>query len=100
MLQKILALERGVLKMFGGGCHLPLGVYCRRDDGKFQVFTSKADDGDGFPDRFFIESDTLDGVADKIVARFAKGPEVPKKCLSREISRTPAISARRWRNIR
>jgi hydroxymethylbilane synthase len=84
-----LALERGVLKMFGGGCHLPLGVYCRRDDGKFQVFTSKAEAGDQFPDRFFIESDTLDGVADKIVARFAKGRKFPSKVfISRDISAT------------
>ncbi|MDB5129765.1 hydroxymethylbilane synthase [Mucilaginibacter sp.] len=84
-----LALERGVLKMFGGGCHLPLGVYCRRDDGKFQVFTSKAEAGDEFPDRFFIESDTLDGVAAKIVARFAKGRKFPSKVfISRDISAT------------
>jgi hydroxymethylbilane synthase len=84
-----LALERGVLKMFGGGCHLPLGVYCRRDDGKFQVFTSKAEAGDEFPDRYFIESDTLDGVAAKIVARFAKGRKFPSKVfISRDISAT------------
>ncbi|WP_374949992.1 hydroxymethylbilane synthase [Mucilaginibacter sp.] len=82
-----LALERGVLKMFGGGCHLPLGVYCRRDDGKFQVFTSKADDGEGFPDRLFVESDTLEGVADKIIARFAKDRKYPNKVfISRDIS--------------
>ena len=84
-----LSLERGVLKMFGGGCHLPLGVYCRRDDGKFQVFTSKAEDGEGFPDRYFIESDTLDGVPDKIVARFAKDRKFPSKVfISRDISET------------
>ncbi|MBB5396143.1 hydroxymethylbilane synthase [Mucilaginibacter sp. AK015] len=84
-----LALERGVLKMFGGGCHLPLGVYCRRDDGKFQVFTSKAEDADEFPDRYFIESDTLDGVADKIVSRFAKDRKFPNKVfISRDISET------------
>ncbi|MES2268446.1 MAG: hydroxymethylbilane synthase [Bacteroidota bacterium] len=84
-----LGLERGVLKMFGGGCHLPLGVYCRRDDGKFQVFTSKADAGNEFPDRYFIESDTLDGVADKIVARFAKDRKFPSKVfISRDISAT------------
>ncbi|RYU90673.1 hydroxymethylbilane synthase [Mucilaginibacter terrigena] len=84
-----LALERGVLKMFGGGCHLPLGVYCRRDDGKFQVFTSKAEDGEEFPDRYFIEADTLDGVADKIVARFAKDRKFPNKVfISRDISET------------
>ena len=84
-----LALERGVLKKFGGGCHLPLGVYCRRDEGKFQVFTSKAEDGEGFPDRLFIESDTLEGVADKIVARFAKDRKFPNKVfISRDISAT------------
>jgi hydroxymethylbilane synthase len=84
-----LSLERGVLKMFGGGCHLPLGVYCRRDDGKFQVFTSKAEDGEGFPDRYFIESDTLDGVTEKIVARFAKDRKFPNKVfISRDISET------------
>ena len=84
-----LALERGVLKMFGGGCHLPLGVYCRRDDGKFQIFTSKADAGDQFPDRYFIESETLDGVADKIVSRFAKDRKFPSKVfISRDISAT------------
>ncbi|MET3981392.1 hydroxymethylbilane synthase [Mucilaginibacter sp. UYP25] len=84
-----LSLERGVLKMFGGGCHLPLGVYCRRDDGKFQVFTSKAEAGDEFPDRYFIESATLDGVAEKIVARFAKDRKFPSKVfISRDISAT------------
>ena len=81
-----LALERGVLKLFGGGCHLPLGVYCRKDDNKFQVFTSKAE-GEGFPDRLFIETDTLDGVADKIVAKFAKDRKFPSKVfISRDIS--------------
>ncbi|MFD0763759.1 hydroxymethylbilane synthase [Mucilaginibacter lutimaris] len=84
-----LGLERGVLKMFGGGCHLPLGVYCRKDDGKYQVFTSKADAGDQFPDRYFIESDTLDGVAEKIVDRFAKDRKFPAKVfISRDISAT------------
>jgi hydroxymethylbilane synthase len=84
-----LALERGVLKKFGGGCHLPLGVYCRRENGKFQVFTSKADAGEQFPDRLFIEADTLDGVADQIVAKFAKDRKHPSKVfISRDISAT------------
>jgi hydroxymethylbilane synthase len=32
---------------------------------KFQVFTSKAEDGDEFPDRLFLETDTLEGLAEK-----------------------------------
>jgi hydroxymethylbilane synthase len=82
-----LSVERNVLKLFGGGCHLPLGVYCRKDDDKYQVFTSKAEDGEGFPDRLFIESDTLEGLPEKIVAKFAKDRKFPQKVfISRDIS--------------
>ncbi|AMR31641.1 porphobilinogen deaminase [Mucilaginibacter sp. PAMC 26640] len=81
-----LSVERNILKLFGGGCHLPLGVYCRKDDDKYQVFTSKAEDGEGFPDRLFIESDTLENLPQKIVAKFAKDRTFPSKVfISRDI---------------
>ncbi len=81
-----IALERRVLKLFGGGCHLPLGCYCRRVDGVFQVFTSKASDGGDFPDRLYLESATLEGLAEKITAYFDKGRQHPKKVfISREL---------------
>ncbi|RFZ95497.1 hydroxymethylbilane synthase [Mucilaginibacter conchicola] len=84
-----LSLERGVLKQFGGGCHLPLGVYCRKENGQFQVFTSKSDDEDEFPDRLFIETPTLDGVIDRILSKFAKDRKFPSKVfISRDISAT------------
>ncbi len=60
-----LAVERTVLKLFGGGCHLPLGCYCRKEDGVFQVFTSKADEGDDFPDRLFVEAESTEGLPEK-----------------------------------
>ncbi|GAA4923201.1 hydroxymethylbilane synthase [Mucilaginibacter defluvii] len=82
-----LAVERKVLKLFGGGCHLPLGCYCRKDENKFQVFTSKADTGEGFPDRLFVETDTTEGLAEKIVARFSAERKHPAKVfISREVS--------------
>lgn len=82
-----LAVERTVLKLFGGGCHLPLGCYCRRDEGMFQVFTSKAETGEDFPDRLFLESATTEGLAEKVVAKFAKGRKFPSKVfISRELS--------------
>lgn len=31
-------IERGVLKIFSGGCQLPLGVYCEKKDNKFHVW--------------------------------------------------------------
>jgi hydroxymethylbilane synthase len=82
-----LAVERTVLKLFGGGCHLPLGCYCRKEDGLFQVFTSKADEGDDFPDRLFVEAESTEGLPEKIVAKFAKDRKLPQSVfITRELS--------------
>ena len=84
---KELAVERAVLKLFGGGCHLPLGCYCRKEDGMYQVFTSKADKGEDFPDRLFLEAKSADGLAEKVVAAFDKGRKLPQSVfISRDIS--------------
>jgi hydroxymethylbilane synthase len=82
-----LAVERTVLKLFGGGCHLPLGCYCRREGGLFQVFISKANEGDEFPDRLFIQAENTEGLAEKIVAKFAPGRKLAQSVfISRELS--------------
>lgn len=82
-----LSVERTVLKLFGGGCHLPLGCYCRKDDGVFQVFTSKAEEGDQFPDRVFLESDKTDGLAELVVTKFNTDRKLPVSVfISREVS--------------
>lgn len=82
-----LAVERAVLKLFGGGCHLPLGCYCRKIDGVFQLFTSKADDGDEFPDRLFLESPTTEGLAKKVYPYYDEDREFPKKVfISRDLN--------------
>ena len=81
-----LAVERKVLKLFGGGCHLPLGCYCRREKGVYQVFTSKANTGDEFPDRLFLQAESTEGLAEKIVSCFDKERKFPKKVfISREL---------------
>ncbi|ASU31928.1 hydroxymethylbilane synthase [Mucilaginibacter xinganensis] len=82
-----LAVERNVLKLFGGGCHLPLGCYCRKDDGVYQVFTSKADEGEGFPDRLFLEAPSTEGLAQKVASFFSADRKFPMKVfISRELS--------------
>ncbi|GAA4095537.1 hydroxymethylbilane synthase [Mucilaginibacter panaciglaebae] len=82
-----LSVERTVLKLFGGGCHLPLGCYCRKDDGVFQVFTSKADEGDQFPDRVFLEADNTNGLAEQVVTKFNADRKLPVSVfISREVS--------------
>ena len=82
-----LAVERKVITLFGGGCHLPLGCYCRKEDGQYQVFTSKADTGEDFPDRLFLEASTTDGLSQKVVAYFEKDRKLPGSVfISREVS--------------
>lgn len=82
-----LAVERTVLKLFGGGCHLPLGCYCRKEDGQYEVFTSKADEGNEFPDRLFIKAPNTEGLAQKVVSFFERDRKFPNKVfISRDLS--------------
>ncbi len=81
-----IGLERKVLNLFDGGCHMPLGCYCRKDGSQYQVWTSKAAEGDDFPDRLFMQSKTLTGLAEKIVAKFDPGRKFPKNVfITREL---------------
>ncbi len=65
--EDIIGVERKVLNLFDGGCQLPLGVYCIKEDNKFKVWTSKADAWDTMPKRLYFESFTDEGLAIKIV---------------------------------
>lgn len=64
-----IGIERKVLNLFDGGCSLPLGVFCIKEENKFKVWTSKADTWDSMPKRLYFESFTTDGFAQKIVNR-------------------------------
>ena len=81
-----IAVERKVLNLFDGGCHMPLGCYCKKEDGKYEVWTSKALSADDFPDRLFFRVDSLEGLAEKIVAKFDADRRFPAKVfISREV---------------
>lgn len=83
-----IAIERKVLNLFNGGCHMPLGCYCEKGDGVFKVWTTKADSGDDLPDRLYIESSEANGLAEKIVAKFdLEKRKLPKTVfISRELT--------------
>lgn len=60
-------VERRVLQLMEGGCQLPLGVFCERDDaGNFHAFA--ACDIHGAMRRVRISSSTNAGLAERIVA--------------------------------
>ncbi len=81
-----IAVERKVLNLFEGGCHMPLGCYCRKENAQYEVWTSKATSGDDFPDRLFLRVDSLDGLAEQIVAKFDADRKRPAKVfISREV---------------
>jgi len=64
-----------------------LGCYCRKDEGIYQVFTSKADEGEDFPDRLFVEALSTEGLALKIISYFDKDRKFPNKVfISRDLS--------------
>ena len=82
-----IGVERKVLNMFDGGCHMPLGCYCRKDEGVYQVWTSKANEGYEFPDRFFIEAKSTEGLAEKIFYKFDSKRKLPRNIfITRQLS--------------
>lgn len=65
--ESTIGIERKILNLFDGGCQLPLGVYCIREENKFKVWASKSEAWDAMPKRIYRESFTADGFAQKIV---------------------------------
>ncbi|MEM6316458.1 MAG: hydroxymethylbilane synthase [Bacteroidota bacterium] len=62
-------VERKVLNLFGGGCHMPLGVYCEIDArGNYHVWAAKADTWDGPLKRVRMSSSTTFELAEQVLA--------------------------------
>lgn len=63
-------VERKVLQLLDGGCHMPLGVYCEKDHmGNYHVWAAKADRWDGAVKRVRLSSSTSFNLAESIVAQ-------------------------------
>lgn len=60
-------VERKVLQMMDGGCHLPLGVYCEQDQlGNYHAWGAMANDVDGKIIRCKVSQSTFVGMAEEI----------------------------------
>jgi hydroxymethylbilane synthase len=67
-------IERKVLNLFDGGCHLPLGVYCEKDaGGNFHVWAAKAESWDAEVKRVRMSSSTKFELAEQVVAKLNEG---------------------------
>lgn len=53
-----IAIERGILAGFGGGCHIPIGVYAEPQVGGFKVWATYGKEWEQFPAR--VQFDAVD----------------------------------------
>jgi len=69
-----IAVERKILNLFDGGCQLPLGVICEKEENEkgetiYKVRISKADSWNKFPKYVYVESKKIYGLAEKVVEK-------------------------------
>ncbi|MFK7932052.1 MAG: hydroxymethylbilane synthase [Saprospiraceae bacterium] len=63
-------VERRILQLLDGGCHMPLGAYCERDAaGNFHVWAAKADSWDGKVKRVRLSQSTSFNLAEAVIAQ-------------------------------
>lgn len=81
-----IAVERKILSLFEAGCHAPLGSYCRKNKDVYEVWTSQALTADEFPDRVYLQSPSIEGLAEKVFEKFSNKNRLPKSVfISRDI---------------
>ncbi|MEM1325732.1 MAG: hydroxymethylbilane synthase [Bacteroidota bacterium] len=64
-------IERKVLQLFDGGCHMPLGVYCRVDQmGNYHVWAAKADEWNAPLQHVQLSMSTSADLPEKVLEAF------------------------------
>lgn len=68
--QECIAVERKVLSLFEGGCHMPLGVYCEKEEETFKIWAAMADDWNTPLRVLYTETRKPELIAERIVEKF------------------------------
>ena len=68
---EVISIERKVMNLFDGGCQLPLGVYCERNEDEsgedvFMVWSARAETWNALPKHIYVQSKRSEGLAEKI----------------------------------
>jgi hydroxymethylbilane synthase len=67
--QQEIETERKILKLFHGGCQIPIGVFSKVEKGNHNVWVSHAASWDSFPKRIFLQANSSHGLAETAVKK-------------------------------
>lgn len=65
--EEVISVERKVLNLFDGGCQLPLGAWCRRENGELLIDAIMAHDFEAPASRVVLRATSAEGLAVKTV---------------------------------
>lgn len=75
MVQKVVAVEREVLRLFKGGCQMPVGVYCKSEEDEegipyYKVWAARSSRWNKPPVLIYAESKNRETLAGKVLDKF------------------------------
>lgn len=87
-----IAVERKVMNLFQGGCHMPLGVYCHKKDDVFNVHATQTTGRNAKVNRLFISDTNTANLAEKIFKQLPTQANKSVFITSTEIENLQAIN--------
>jgi hydroxymethylbilane synthase len=67
--EECIFIERKILSLFEGGCHMPLGAYCEKEEETFKIWTAMADDWNTPLKVIYTETRKPESIAERIVEK-------------------------------
>ena len=84
-IQETIGVERKILNLFDGGCQLPLGAYCIKKNGEYHVWASSSSSWDAYPKRVYAQSNSTEGLAEKVIKKLKETPAKKTVFVSRKL---------------